>query len=326
MEREPLHVEMRRAREEKDISLSDFYESTRIRMELLEALEQGQYDVLPTPYIRLFLRAYAEKVDLDPQYVLGRYEEAVNPRKARRVFETPRKPPADVSPKPPTEQAKKPPSDVSPKPPTEQAKKPPDRKPKKSLIKIQERPPVRIPWRGAIATAMVVIVGVVAIMMGRSEREPGGGEGVEGGPALERAEFGASEGTGDVLPADSPSAEDTASSAEAVSFPGGEGTGEAQVLEPEVAVLGPPLTLIARPRDSTWVRIDGDRRTFFQGILAAGEERAWTAQDTFFVISGKPLGIQFVFQGEPVPPDMLPKAGVLQLGLSREGIDVGRSR
>ena len=343
MEREPLHVEMRRAREETGVSLSDFYESTRIRMELLEALEQGQYDMLPTPYIRLFLRTYAEKVGLDPEYVLKRYEEEVQPGKGRRAVDTTQKPsveppqkpppdaPSDVPERTPAEDSQ-PPPEVPEKrpmkqtrvPPVVQTREPSTERSRKPLIKILEKSPTRIPWRGAIATLMVVIVGIVAIMMGGSDREP---DDLDAGPVVERIEPEA----GDAGPIDSSAVEDTPSVSEAAVSPleeevEGSAGPSAEPVEPEVAAPGSLLTLVAQARDSTWARIDGDGRLLFTGILAAGEKRTWTAADTFAVISGKPFGIRFVFQGEPVPSDTLPSIGVLHLGFGREGFRVQKPR
>jgi cytoskeletal protein RodZ len=66
---------LREARENKGLSLQDVQAKTRISIRYLEALENGQYSVLPTPvHVRGFLRNYARFLGLDPKPLLDRYE------------------------------------------------------------------------------------------------------------------------------------------------------------------------------------------------------------------------------------------------------------
>lgn len=65
---------LRQAREEKGLSLEDVQAKTKINARFLNALETGDYDVLPTPVqARGFLRNYARALGLDPQPILDRY-------------------------------------------------------------------------------------------------------------------------------------------------------------------------------------------------------------------------------------------------------------
>jgi cytoskeletal protein RodZ len=65
---------LREARENKGLSLEDVQDKTRINSRFLAALENGQYDQLPTPvHVRGFLRNYARELGLDPQPLLNRY-------------------------------------------------------------------------------------------------------------------------------------------------------------------------------------------------------------------------------------------------------------
>ena len=53
-------------REEKEISLEDLAEATKIKLEYLEAIEADKYDILPKgPYLTLFLKSYSEALDID---------------------------------------------------------------------------------------------------------------------------------------------------------------------------------------------------------------------------------------------------------------------
>jgi len=66
---------LKKAREEKGFSLDHVQEETKIRKRYLEALEQGDYDVLPGKfYIRAFIKSYAEFVGLDADEVLKHYQ------------------------------------------------------------------------------------------------------------------------------------------------------------------------------------------------------------------------------------------------------------
>ncbi|MCA9933438.1 MAG: helix-turn-helix domain-containing protein [Ardenticatenaceae bacterium] len=68
------HV-LREARETKGLTLAQVEEQTRINRRFLEALENGDYQALPTPvHVRGFLRNYARFLGLDPQPLLERYE------------------------------------------------------------------------------------------------------------------------------------------------------------------------------------------------------------------------------------------------------------
>ena len=71
---------LREKREQKAISLSDISAYTRINQRFLEAIESGNFTVLPRTYIRAFLREYAEAVETDPEEVLQTYDSIVSPR------------------------------------------------------------------------------------------------------------------------------------------------------------------------------------------------------------------------------------------------------
>ncbi|MCA9960624.1 MAG: helix-turn-helix domain-containing protein [Anaerolineales bacterium] len=66
---------LREAREARGLSLGEVQAQTRINSRFLEALENGNYAILPTPvHVRGFLRNYARFLDLDPAPLLERYE------------------------------------------------------------------------------------------------------------------------------------------------------------------------------------------------------------------------------------------------------------
>ena len=57
-----FYKELKDLRISKNISLEDLESKTKINVKYLNAIEQGDFDILPTPYLRLFIRAYAIEI------------------------------------------------------------------------------------------------------------------------------------------------------------------------------------------------------------------------------------------------------------------------
>jgi cytoskeleton protein RodZ len=87
MNLEQFGEELAQARLAKGISLIDISADTRINLKFLEAIERGQFQILPQTYIRAFLREYALIVDMDPQDVLQRYKIARQENPSRKSDE-----------------------------------------------------------------------------------------------------------------------------------------------------------------------------------------------------------------------------------------------
>jgi transcriptional regulator with XRE-family HTH domain len=68
--------ELKRAREEKGISLQQMAAKTRIDLKFLEAIDNGNFSFLPDLYVKAFLKQYAKVVDLDENETIERYEAA----------------------------------------------------------------------------------------------------------------------------------------------------------------------------------------------------------------------------------------------------------
>ncbi|WP_025028514.1 helix-turn-helix domain-containing protein [Caldalkalibacillus mannanilyticus] len=65
---------LRQTREEKNITLDQVQEITKIRKRYLEAIENGEYGVLPGQfYARAFVKSYAEAIGLRAEEVLEQY-------------------------------------------------------------------------------------------------------------------------------------------------------------------------------------------------------------------------------------------------------------
>ena len=61
-------------RESKDIEISEICEFTKINPRYIEAIENGDFNVLPTIYMRLFLRTYANFIGADAEKALENFE------------------------------------------------------------------------------------------------------------------------------------------------------------------------------------------------------------------------------------------------------------
>lgn len=71
-----LGKHLREARLKKGLELDDIQNATKIQKRYLEAIEEGNLDVLPGHfYARAFIKSYAEAVGLDPEIVLEHINE-----------------------------------------------------------------------------------------------------------------------------------------------------------------------------------------------------------------------------------------------------------
>lgn len=69
-----LGERLKLAREEKGLSYDELQERTKIQKRYLQAIEQGNYQILPGSfYVRAFVKNYAEAVGLDPEQFLEEY-------------------------------------------------------------------------------------------------------------------------------------------------------------------------------------------------------------------------------------------------------------
>jgi len=81
---------LKKAREQRGYSLDDIQELTKIRKRYLEAIEEGDYKVLPGNfYVRAFVKNYAETVGLDSDEVLRLYHRDMPQTAAEPIPEQP---------------------------------------------------------------------------------------------------------------------------------------------------------------------------------------------------------------------------------------------
>jgi cytoskeleton protein RodZ len=156
-DRESLGSHLKRERESRNISLKEVAKRIRVREQLLKALEEDRYDLLPPhPYLKGFLFNYAKVVGLDPHEVIHRYESAIQvkptspqevPSQRKFQKEAERKPPE----KPEKEPEKKP-------------QKEPEKKPEKKPKKKPERKVIGSPRQFWIIGGVVVVSVIFSLL------------------------------------------------------------------------------------------------------------------------------------------------------------------
>ncbi|MCD6595584.1 helix-turn-helix domain-containing protein [bacterium] len=75
---------LKQMRESREVSLEEVANATNVNIRYIQALEDGQYDILPPEvYVQGFLRAYGEFLGIDPDELFARYETDKPKRKSR---------------------------------------------------------------------------------------------------------------------------------------------------------------------------------------------------------------------------------------------------
>jgi Uncharacterized protein conserved in bacteria len=79
---------LRKQREERKVRLSDIAAQTRISIKYLQAIESGEFGVMPEIYIRAFIRDYAKAIGLDPDETIKRYDMFMEAQRMPQAEET----------------------------------------------------------------------------------------------------------------------------------------------------------------------------------------------------------------------------------------------
>jgi transcriptional regulator with XRE-family HTH domain len=85
---ESFAQELKAKREEKNITIRDIYEKTRIDAKYLENIEKGDFDFMPDVYMRAFIRKYAEAVDFSADEAIKMYDAARKGKSVEEVAKT----------------------------------------------------------------------------------------------------------------------------------------------------------------------------------------------------------------------------------------------
>ena len=82
---EETGLDLKTVRESSGITLKDLFDSTRIRISILEAIENEEFHLLPeSVYAKTFMKTYAQAVGVDSEKILSRYEKYLEQHKVSR--------------------------------------------------------------------------------------------------------------------------------------------------------------------------------------------------------------------------------------------------
>lgn len=66
--------DLKHLREKSNLTLQNIYQRTRIDIKFLEAIEEGNFDVIESVYVRAFIKSYANAIGLDPEETIKNYD------------------------------------------------------------------------------------------------------------------------------------------------------------------------------------------------------------------------------------------------------------
>ncbi len=88
-EKQDIGELLKTQRENLGLSIGDIYEHTRINPEFIKVLEAGQFDLLPLAYARLFLKTYAQELNLNVRDILILFDRSVALPRERVTVQSP---------------------------------------------------------------------------------------------------------------------------------------------------------------------------------------------------------------------------------------------
>lgn len=267
---------LREARESRDITLAEAHEETKINVRYLEALENGEYDLLPTPvHTKGYLRNYARFLELDPEPLLVRFQVDQDARSRSAPAASP-KILEGANPIPPVED----------QPFFEPVNMDLSGGGKRSLGSFQ---------RWIIIIALVISLALIAnnflpLITGNG----GGTEALTN--SIEEAvgnltNGGSGEEPADSLPEDSPTPAGSVvitstTRNDAVQLP------TPQPTRPNLPATMESITLRLDITERTWMRVTIDDEIVFEGLARRGDEPyQWEALDSAQLLSGNAAGI-----------------------------------
>ena len=85
---ETFFLALKAHRESKSIELDEISDHTKINPKYLNAIEEGNFNIIPSIYMRLFIRSYAKYIDADYKQALVDYELYTTGKIQPKFFET----------------------------------------------------------------------------------------------------------------------------------------------------------------------------------------------------------------------------------------------
>ena len=260
---------LRETREARGQTVDEVAQVTRIRPRYLDALEEGRYDVLPTPvHVRGFLRNYAIHLGLEPDPLIARYNAS------RRAIQ-------DI----PLEQQVRPDLGRTPTMPPETLD-----------AEVQDEPVFYRPLGASLQTpawfSSDILIGAFVVVVLLAFVAWAGARFVV--PAISEArasETPLDEGTGTGTPqATSPAAAVVTQSTQTVAAVTIQPT-----IPPIVTSVGLELTIVER---GTWLKVEVDGQVVQEGMTNEGDIFVWDGAELVKVLTGNGAGVDVTLNGQ----------------------------
>jgi len=285
---------LRQARENKGLSLEEAFEQTRINAAYLEALENGDYSVLPSPtHAKGFLRNYARFLGLDPKPLLDRYSQSqtqqprVESRQQLAEETTTPLPPQTI-----------------------------DEQPFFDPVNVEVDLGSRRDPESAVRLVIIAALIIALVLVGNRflpllfNNNDGSEKITEGITEMVQnlmddeaaAEEGSDNGSMESDPLSTPDATD-----EAITSTSRTSTGSEAIILPTPSPTRPALPatldeirLKLEITERTWLEATIDDEVVFSGIARAGDEFEWTAEDSAKLLTGNAIGIFVTINDIPI--------------------------
>jgi len=267
-EESSLGVFLKKSREERQVELDDISEATRIRRYYLEAIENDEWEKLPSKvFIKGFLKSYAGFLGLDKESVIHHYlrtssVETNEPGVAKKIRSRSVKPYLIMI--------------VS------------------VLALVFIVAVIYLNERNiSITNKAFQHLGTQSLekkMEGKAEKEVASQKDEREKEILLSEDEGAGDGLARTALKLTPV--DDTNLFEDVTTP--------MKNEEEKKPLSPKLTLTANVKDQTWVAISIDERSVKEYLFQPGQTPQWTAEKNFNILIGNAAGIEFSFNGKKV--------------------------
>lgn len=268
--------DLKTVRENSGLTLKELFERTRISVVNLEAIENGDFHLLPVPiYTRNFIKTYADALGVDPAPFLRRYEDYLQELKMQE------KALADEHP------------------------------PQAPLAAALDRHKTLL-WIISIVIVFAAVSFFVSIFNKPSpdvaeKADPARIEAVKGAQTPSSAETGTVDSVLTQLQPENLVVRTPAANTEKKSDEQTAASQDDDNSEKEAAAIGEePTTLIIRATEQTWIRIQADDKEPFQVLLQPGEKISHKAA-RFNMDIGNAGGVRIQFDGKNI--ETLGKSG-----------------
>jgi cytoskeleton protein RodZ len=262
---------LRREREQRNITLEQISQSTKIGTRMLQALEADKFSQLPGGiFNKGFVRAYARHVGLDEEQAIADYLQA----SGETTPVMPEMPPEQPAPR----------IVADPEP---------------------ETPRRPLPW-GLFAALLLLAALALSLWSHRQKNESPAPPSPQPTPTHPSAEGNAPKSTPPVNPA--PSSPPTAKALSAAPSPQPVKPTIAETpvtAAAKITTISPStagFVINIQAREDSWTLITSDGKPVFSGMLEAGDQRSIRGQKEVVVRAGNSGAVDLYFNGKKIPP------------------------